>query len=129
MLIACQIKIAYYWRRYIKAKKIRLAKLAKKKKKGVKGKKAKGKKGSKKATTPKPTQGKAVSFDKTLKSELAVASNPKVEIDGVEVDDIEDKDNEDAESVRSKQTMEHNSENELSRDNEDQTITRKATLP
>ena len=54
----CQIKIAYHYRKYIKAKKIRLAKEAAKKAKRLAGKK--GKKGKKqdkkKAVTLKPME-------------------------------------------------------------------------
>lgn len=64
------------------------AKKAKRKAAGKGKKGGKSKKGGKKSMTLKPADAKAIQFDKTSKTDLTgVGPNPKVEIDGVEVDD------------------------------------------
>lgn len=117
---SCQVKIAYHYRKYIKAKKIRLemeAKRKAKRKAAQKGKKSK-KKAVKKSTTMKTAQVKEIEsmqFEKTSSIVLEPGQqSPKVEItvDGVELadSDQEDKDEEvgaDLESVKSKATIEN----------------------
>lgn len=76
LLTDCQIKIAYSWRKYIKKKRIRLAKEAAAKAKRLAAKKGKtskkGKKGKKKSATMQPKESKEITITKDRKCESSL---------------------------------------------------------
>lgn len=125
LLTNCQIKIAYSFRKFMKKKRIRLAKEAAAKAKKLaakKGKKGKAtKKGKKKATTMTPKENKEITIlkDRTADSPLEPGlEEPSVilKVDGVEVENEENEGDlsrpPSNQSKKSKGTNERNSDDE-----------------